>query len=216
MFQGTPKQLVRSKESRTGNWLSGRSGFSSAAARRSTGQGWVKLRGARGNNLQNLTVEFPARRLLPGDRRQRCRQKLARRQNALPRPRPPIPQRRRRRPTCPHRSNTTTCSAPGRSMTSSTSIKAPIGRSPRSNPATYIKALDPIRTLFAEQLDCPHARAHREPFQLQRRRRPLRNLQRRRIPRHRHAVHGQRLHEMPRVWWQAIPATSARSASTAA
>jgi excinuclease ABC subunit A len=29
--------------------------------------------------------------------------------------------------------------------------QTPIGRSPRSNPLTYIKAFDPIRTLFAEQ-----------------------------------------------------------------
>src|SRR4029079_17456372 len=58
VFQGTPQELERSHDSRTGDWLSGRRTLGSGR-RRSTGQGCVKLRGARRNNLQNATVEFP-------------------------------------------------------------------------------------------------------------------------------------------------------------
>jgi excinuclease ABC subunit A len=35
--------------------------------------------------------------------------------------------------------------------------QSPIGRSPRSNPVTYIKAFDPIRQVFAETIE---ARTH--------------------------------------------------------
>ena len=49
--------------------------------------------------------------------------------------------------------------------------QSPIGRSPRSNPVTYIKAFDEIRAVFAETRRSPHAQLHGRPFQLQRRRR---------------------------------------------
>src|SRR3972149_4727872 len=45
-------------ESRTGDWLAGRRRLG-GSERRPTQNGWVKVIGARGHNLQNVTVEFP-------------------------------------------------------------------------------------------------------------------------------------------------------------
>ena len=83
VFQGTPQELEKAKDSRTGDWLAGRRSLGGGQRRTAT-QGWVKLRGARGNNLQNVTVEFPARRFVFGHGRQRRRKKHAGRQNSLP------------------------------------------------------------------------------------------------------------------------------------
>ena len=41
------------------NILAGRRGISMPQNRRPTNRGWIKLLGARGNNLKNITVEFP-------------------------------------------------------------------------------------------------------------------------------------------------------------
>ena len=46
-------------ESLTGDYLAGRRGISSPGDRRRTDHGWIRLAGARGNNLKNITVEFP-------------------------------------------------------------------------------------------------------------------------------------------------------------
>jgi excinuclease ABC subunit A len=151
-FHGSPQKLERAKESRTGNWLAGRSGGTSGGPRRSTSQGWVKLRGARGNNLQNITVEFPLGVLclvtgVSGAGKSTLVDKtlypaLTRRLHKDSDP-ADLPQPLEYEDVLG-----------GGQLDDVVHIdQSPIGRSPRSNPATYIKALDPIRALFAEQID---------------------------------------------------------------
>ena len=54
--------------------------------------------------------------------------------------------------------------------------QSPIGRTPRSNPVTYIKAFDGIRDLFASLPEAKEARFHGGTLFFQYPRRPLRDL----------------------------------------
>ena len=154
VFQGTPEQLAACKQSRTGDWIAGRRGFGSGR-RRAVDHGRVMLRGARGRNLRNVNVEFPlgvmcvvtgvsgagksslvARTLYPA---------LVRRLHKDTDP-----------ATFPEPLECDDVLGVGQLDDVVLVDQSPIGRSPRSNPATYLKAFDPIRTLFAE---LPDARA---------------------------------------------------------
>jgi excinuclease ABC subunit A len=152
VFQGTPAKLLTAKESRTGDWLAGRRTLGSDGPRRTASQGWLKLRGARGNNLQNITVEFPLGVLclvtgVSGAGKstlvnQTLHQAVARqlRKDSDP-------------ATLPQPLDCDDVLGVGQLEDVVHVDQTPIGRSPRSNPVTYIKAFDPIRALFAEQPD---------------------------------------------------------------
>ncbi|MDC0935244.1 excinuclease ABC subunit UvrA [Pirellulales bacterium] len=172
VFQGTPAEMMESPHSRTGDWLSGRRQRSSATPRLATDQGWIRLVGARGNNLKNLTVEFPLgvlcavtgvsgagkstlveQTLFPG---------VSRRLRKPDNGRGPTPRRvehsngeHAERDAGEKNAEVTECDVLGAGQVQDIVLvdSSPIGRSLRSNPVTYVKAFDPIRKLFAELPD---------------------------------------------------------------
>ena len=75
--------------------------------------------------------------------------------------------------------------------------QSPIGRTPRSNPATYIKVFDDIRDLYS-QLPESKTRGYKAgPLQLQRRRRPLRSVRGERLEPAGDGFSGRRVGHLP-------------------
>jgi excinuclease ABC subunit A len=152
VFEGSLNDMLRSSASLTGEFLAGRRGVSIPEKRRPTSRGWIKLIGARGHNLKNLTVEFPLNLLcvvsgVSGAGKSTLVQETlhgaicSRKGRAIDDP--PLPF-----------DEITGC---GQIDDCILVDQTPIGRSSRVNPATYIKAFDPIRQVFAETVE---ARTH--------------------------------------------------------
>ncbi|HSO71888.1 MAG TPA: excinuclease ABC subunit UvrA, partial [Thermodesulfobacteriota bacterium] len=59
VFSGSPEQLIRHAESLTGKYLSGRLRIEIPASRRQGNNGRIQLRGASENNLKNIKVSIP-------------------------------------------------------------------------------------------------------------------------------------------------------------
>jgi len=64
IFSGKPTDIVKSKKSLTGQYLSGKETIPIPNKRRTGDFGVLKLFGAEGNNLKNININFPLRRLI--------------------------------------------------------------------------------------------------------------------------------------------------------
>ena len=58
MAAGTPKQIMRSRKSLTGQYLSGKQQIPVPEKRRTGNGNFIELKGARANNLKNIDVKF--------------------------------------------------------------------------------------------------------------------------------------------------------------
>jgi excinuclease ABC subunit A len=147
VFQGTPHEMEQSPDSLTGDYLAGRRGFGSNGRRREPNHGWVRLAGARGNNLKNITVEFPLGVLcmvtgVSGSGKSTLVQDTL--YPALC---------RRLRKDAPKPDPHDDVFGDGQLDDVIMVDQSPIGRSPRSNPVTYLKAFDEIRAVFADTVE---------------------------------------------------------------
>ncbi|HEX3869660.1 MAG TPA: excinuclease ABC subunit UvrA, partial [Pirellulales bacterium] len=151
VFQGTPEEMLHCESSLTGDYLAGRRGVSVPSRRRVPNHGWIRLTGARGNNLKNVTVEFPLGMLcvvtgVSGSGKSTLVEDtlypaLCRRLNK----------------DAPRAAPYDDVFGDGQINDVQMVDQDPIGRSPRSNPVTYIKAFDEIRAVFADTIE---ARTH--------------------------------------------------------
>jgi len=147
VFQGTPEEMEQSPESLTGDYLARRRGFGSNGRRRPPNHGWIRLAGARGNNLQDVTVEIPLGVLclvtgVSGSGKSTLVQDTL--YPALC---------RRLRKDAPKPLDHDDVFGDGQIDEVIMVDQSPIGRSPRSNPVTYLKAFDEIRAVFADTVE---------------------------------------------------------------
>jgi len=146
-FQGTPTKMEQSADSFTGDYLAGRRGFSENGRRRDPNHGWIRLAGARGNNLQNVTVEFPLGVLclvtgVSGSGKSTLVQDTLY---------PALCRRLRKDAPKPYPYDDVF--GDGQLDEVIMVDQSPIGRSPRSNPVTYLKVFDEIRAVFADTVE---------------------------------------------------------------
>ncbi len=144
---GTPKEVMDNSNSITGRYLSGKEKIEIPSERRSEDHGWVKVTGARENNLKNIDVSFPIGRFtavtgVSGSGKSSLVNRILK-----------IALTKRL---------TSTKERPGDfdEITGWEGLEkvididqSPIGRTPRSNPATYTGVFDDIRDLFAQTND---------------------------------------------------------------
>ncbi|KEK14721.1 excinuclease ABC subunit A [Limosilactobacillus reuteri] len=144
MAAGTPKQIMRSRKSLTGQYLSGKK-FISVPQERRIGNGKkITITGAAENNLKDITVDFPLGEFIcvtgvSGSGKSTLVNMILKRVLAQ------------------KLNNNSAKPGKYKSISGVENIEkvinidqSPIGRTPRSNPATYTGVFDDIRELFAQ------------------------------------------------------------------
>lgn len=140
---GTPKQVAKNKNSLTGQYISGKKKIHVPETRREGNGKFLTVKGAEGNNLKNIDVSFPLGALTCVTGVSGSGKSTLINQTLYPALTKKI-----------YKSKVTPLKH--KSITGIGNIdkvididQSPIGRTPRSNPATYTKTFDPIRDLFA-------------------------------------------------------------------
>lgn len=144
VFQGKLKDLLKSKESLTGKYLSGRLKIDVPEKRRSHSGQFLTIKGAKQNNLKNLSVDIPIGVFtcvtgVSGSGKSSLINQIL-------------------YPAAANKLNRANLKVGIHDTIEGWQYldkvididQQPIGRTPRSNPATYIKLFDPIRELFSE------------------------------------------------------------------
>ena len=144
VFNGSPDELVECSESRTADWLAGRRRIEPREDRRALEHGWLQLLGASGNNLQNIDVELPLGVLSVVTGVSGAGKSTLVQETLFP------AVAERLHIECEKPMPLEDLLGAGQLEDAILVDQSPIGRTPRSNPVTYIKAFDPIRALFAE------------------------------------------------------------------
>lgn len=141
---GTPKQVAKNKKSITGQYLSGKKFIPVPLERRSGNGRFIEIKGAAQNNLQHLDVRFPLGKFIAvtgvsGSGKSTLVNSILKKA---------VAQKLNRNADKPGKYH---------SISGIEHIErlididqSPIGRTPRSNPATYTGVFDDIRDLFAQ------------------------------------------------------------------
>jgi excinuclease ABC subunit A len=145
--QGTPAEIQKNTASVTGQYLSGRADISVPAIRKSPDHGWVTVEGASANNLADITVKIPVGLFTAVTGVSGAGKSTLINQILYPALARKL-----------HKSDLSV--GAHKAIHGLSAIdkvinidQRPIGRTPRSNPATYTKVFDLIRDFFSQLPD---------------------------------------------------------------
>jgi excinuclease ABC subunit A len=144
VFDGPLAELDRAAESATADFLQGRRRIATPAKRRPCAHGSIRLRGARGNNLKNIDVDFPLGLLCVVTGVSGSGKSSLVEDTLYP------AVCRALKIAAPAPAEHDAIDGVGQIGDCVLVDQSPIGRSSRSNPITYIKAFDDVRRAFAE------------------------------------------------------------------